>query len=142
MKIIFLDIDGVLNNHNNMCLGVALCPTKCVIMRLLADVCEAKFVISSTWRLHNDCKKQLSMFGIPSTHIHEDWRTTTEHMPLRGAQIELWLKDHPEVTNYVIIDDESDMTEEQLEHHFVKTEFIVGFTHREFMEAKEILDSE
>jgi hypothetical protein len=39
----------------------------------------------------------------------------------RGQQIQAWLEKHPEVTRYAIIDDNSDMTEEQLEHHFVHT---------------------
>ena len=34
----------------------------------------------------------------------------------RGAEIEAWTVQHPEVENYVIIDDEDDMLDEQLFH--------------------------
>jgi hypothetical protein len=38
----------------------------------------------------------------------------------RGHEIELWLKMHPEVSNYVIIDDDNDMLDNQ-RANFVRT---------------------
>jgi hypothetical protein len=34
----------------------------------------------------------------------------------RGAEIQMWLDEHPECSNYVIIDDRTDFTNEQYPH--------------------------
>ena len=43
----------------------------------------------------------------------------TTHTP-RGKEIQQWLDEHPEVTNYVIFDDDSDMLEHQM-NNFICT---------------------
>jgi len=50
----------------------------------------------------------------------------------------MWLDQHPEVNNYLILDDDSNMLEEQLPH-FVKTSLISGMNYDNFIKAKEIL---
>jgi hypothetical protein len=51
---------------------------------------------------------------------------------VRGKEIDRWLKDHPEVEQYCIVDDDSDMLEEQMPY-FVKTTYKEGlqFDHME-----------
>jgi hypothetical protein len=72
MKVIFLDIDGVMNgsdeivdlikNHGKN--GIeATFPTdaKCKLLKQLVDETEAKIVLSSTWRLHSSGLRDLKV---------------------------------------------------------------------------------
>lgn len=139
MKIIFLDIDGVLNVFSNMALGVLLDQTRVAMMRLLAESTNSKIVVSSTWRRHKDCIDRLCDFGLSRGLFHDDWRTTLDDLECRGDQIQLWLNEHSDVTNFVIIDDDSDMLESQMPH-FVKTSMEAGFTNKHFQQAVGILN--
>ena len=83
----------------------------------------ALVVLSSTWRLIDESVATLRAAGILD-HAHPDWRTGY-HGSHRGQQIAEWLEHHPEVTHYVILDDDSDMLPEQVPH-FVQTRFETG----------------
>jgi hypothetical protein len=124
MKVIFLDIDGVLNVY---------CQDRdeygCIFHDHLVDnlkwVVEqtgAKIVVSSTWRLSGE-KSIMDMWNFrnlpgevigitPNLTYGPGLRT---HVP-RGEEIQMWLDEHPEVTNYVIFDDDSDMLENQMKN--------------------------
>jgi hypothetical protein len=45
-------------------------------------------------------------------------RGFSDHTP-RGVEIQQWLDEHPDVTNYVILDDDSDMLEHQMKNFVV-----------------------
>ena len=59
----------------------------------------------------------------------------------RGAEIDGWLKEHPEVVNYVIIDDRTDFTDEQKEH-FVHVDPMWGLTDKHVKLAINVLNHE
>lgn len=59
----------------------------------------------------------------------------------RGDEVKMWLNDHPEVTNYVIIDDRTDFLEEQLDH-FVQVDPYYGLTDDNVNKAKNILNND
>jgi hypothetical protein len=46
----------------------------------------------------------------------------------RGEEIDLWLHEHSEVERYAIIDDESDMLDEQMPSYFRTSFFEDGLT--------------
>ena len=50
MKIIFLDIDGVLNNYNTLGEGANWEPDLVKILNRIIKETKAKIVLSSTWR--------------------------------------------------------------------------------------------
>ena len=130
MKVIFLDIDGVLNytqwyvsdrNPGNLN-GVEgdidpLCAER--INRICKET-DAKIVISSDWRISWPyCIDRLEKGGIKNGLIIDK---TPEHMwnefaseeyKSRGSEIDDWLSQHPECDRYVILDDRKDFTEEQ-----------------------------
>jgi len=139
MKIVFLDIDGVLNHCLTPCpsptsgepLPIPIEPA-CMarLNRLIAET-GAKIVISSSWRLFarwQDLGPALVRHGLVADVIGETpdlvnnaiwldrWRTreggrfTYERLE-RGWEIREWLAAHPEVTAFVILDDCSDMDE-------------------------------
>lgn len=106
MKVIFLDIDGVLN-----------CPTQRGFRRghwgmqqelvdrykRLVQATGAKTVISSTWRLGEDTLDQIRGTGIAIHGITPDLREYNA----RGHEIDEYLRTHPNVEQYAVIDDDA-----------------------------------
>lgn len=120
MRVIFLDFDGVLNSEASFRLEVrkrteriqdTLCPVNCSNFQfILEKVPDVQVVISSTWRvLHelNWLKEKLSSYNIDSSRVIGI--TPRVFSGYRGKEIKEWLEDHSEVTDFVIIDDASDM---------------------------------
>ena len=134
MKIIFLDIDGVLATSKSCSEGfienmVALDGDS---VSRLAALCTggARIVISSSWRkLHTkeEVLAHLERFGLNRSTVHEDWRTVAIDHGIRGVEIAEWLDRHPEVEDFIILDDDDDFTPEQLPRH-VQTTFDDGFS--------------
>ena len=132
-KIIFLDIDGVLNviqeGHDKY--GAIFHKHFVDNLRNLVNSTGAKIVISSTWRqsglsVMQDMWKDRNYpgeiiditpdcFTIVNEGICEFYDTVD-----RGHEIQYWLDRHPEVTHYVILDDDNDMLDSQRQN-FVRT---------------------
>jgi len=156
MRIIFLDIDGVLASFDYLRIishlkeknpdkyGYAF-DLRCVknLQWILNECPDVKIVISSSWKfmkLHN----LLDMWKIrelPGEII--DVTPDLLHTPIetsRGMEIDEWLSKHPEVERYVIIDDDSDMLESQL-NNFIKTNPTYGLTVEDSVKVIQILIS-
>lgn len=134
MKVIFLDVDGVLvtwrshfafssqpiDGSGRFSSGLMKNPDPVTIAFLdkFCTVYYSKIVMSSTWR--SSPKNCHTALGILNQHLHDDWRTI-QSGDKRGVQIQEWLSRHPEVGTYeyFIIDDDSDMLESQM-HAFIK----------------------
>ncbi len=124
MKIIFLDIDGVLNDAPTI-LGTGNdLPTKAHLdcLKQIVDATGAKIVLSSSWRLYksyrNDVKNALSEVGL-------NFIDFTEELEDRDKEIREWLNRHPEVESFVILDDE-DVFATNLREQHVLTSFYEG----------------
>jgi len=124
MHVIFLDVDGVLNTtHSSMW---TISKKKLKLLRRLVETTGAEIVVSSTWRVPRwtaiDNKQPLDVLRkklfyskmkiFDKTPIIYDKGCAVD----RGIEIDQWLKDHPEVTNYVILDDCDEFTKEQKSH--------------------------
>lgn len=159
MKVIFLDFDGVLNSASSFLYesnrrkkhkeqGV-----KGPVMETLCNVCtscfqavldkypDAKVVISSTWREHFDIpwlKAKLASYHIDGNRII-GVTPVDRQGGSRGREIQWWLSNNPEVTHYVIIDDNDwDITPHHGADRFVKTTWEGGMnvTHAEELMEK------
>lgn len=140
MKVLFLDVDGVLNSTRT-CVAFGGYPFELddgsfdmVAIALLQRLCAAadvSVVFSSAWRLHCDFRDAGKAFGLPIID-----RTPSLCGP-RGAEIAAWLAQHPEVEQYAIIDDDADMLPGQLPH-FVKTDPHEGLSWQAFTRLCEI----
>lgn len=115
MKIVFLDIDGVLCTERAIVAAGdpdfgpwPLDPVAVALVGRLADIDpDLRFVLSSDWRTaftHEEIATRFKNHGFIG-RWHEDWRTPSLASGRRGQEIEAWLENHPEVDLYVCIDD-------------------------------------
>jgi hypothetical protein len=161
MKVIFLDIDGVLNHERfykerherrNEEAGwehpySEIDITSVNNLNNLCDETGAKVVISSTWR-HSGleyCKDALEKVGFTGEIIDI---TPTHESRFRGLEILDWIKSNEELigdryynfTEYVILDDDSDMLYWQ-RNNFLLIDRFVGLTMGDVFRAKRILNN-
>jgi hypothetical protein len=168
MKIIFLDMDGVLNSHEHfMREGSTMSewPKGHVdvnaVKRLNQIIArtEAKVVISSTWRKFLDFEQMqavLNEHGFEGEVVGEtpDFNrpeyqqelANLEHPPRfphrfeRGHEISYWLKKCPiDVYSYVVLDDSVDMA--TVRHRHVHTNFNVGLSEHDVEAAVSHLET-
>jgi hypothetical protein len=106
MKVIFLDIDGVLNckkTPNPRKFPYVVDRKLLRRLKRLLDRTGAKVVLSSTWRYDPAGLFSARHWGVPFIDVTPD-------MPKRPRRSEIlaWLRAHPRGTRYAIIDDEDD----------------------------------
>lgn len=139
MKVLFLDIDGVLNRcqmYENMHFGIV---PECVenLNLILKSVPDLQIVISSAWRyamLNKDMtvkgfEYMLLISGVNCQNRIYDHTVADEIIPTRGAQIRNWLDTHAylRIDKYLALDDLiHDFPVQKIEH--LQTEPEKGLT--------------
>lgn len=126
MKIIFLDIDGVLNviPKDFDKFGAIFQQPFVDNFKRIIDETDAKIVISSIWRASGcaSIKEMWKVRSLPGDVI--GITTLVGGYDNRGAEIKEWLEDqrnyNETIDSYVIIDDDTDMLYNQ-RHNFVRT---------------------
>ena len=124
-KILFLDIDGVVNSRATTSFRelYPLDPHMAFMVGKIQLDTDCEVVLSSSWRHHPD--------GVAAVEKRivkiYDKTPTLDHLGVRGHEIQAWLDKHPEVERYAILDDDSDMLDEQ-KPNFFKTTFQNGLT--------------
>lgn len=133
MKTIFLDVDGVLNcDETEDCIGGYMGIEYCAVKMLkeIVDATGAQIVLCSSWKedwykvkkvkqdkLANYLDKRLAEEGltIADKTVDKVWN--------RGEGIINYLKEHPEITTWIILDDEiyDDYEETGCMLHLVQT---------------------
>jgi hypothetical protein len=135
MKLLFLDIDGVLNCKTTMERWNGLIGVDRRLVSMFLEWLSGKdigIVLSSTWRLYDDTKEQLATAGL-------SWIGETPKLrAIRGHEIALYLSETPGVEAYAILDDCSDMLPEQLPF-LVQTSHVHGLRKRNFAKLNRIL---
>lgn len=152
-KIIFLDVDGPLIPGRAMFL-----PNQTQIMEvfdpcavsLINKLCEIngyKLVIHSSWlrimgekETYDHCISQ----GLKAEYFDDDaW--CEGQINWRYTRVAEWLKRHPDVTEYVILDDEpysADLNHEiqhpvDLEGHLILVDYWEGFSYKQFQQVRD-----
>jgi hypothetical protein len=147
MRILFLDFDGVLNNQGSFIyetrrrdewedptatgpVNESLCPICCSnLIYILEHVTDVKIVISSTWRelfSLDWLKEKLQSYHIDSSLVIDVTpQTVSGH---RNREVHMWLDSHPEVTEYVIVDDNLYDGLDLNKGNFVQTHWHEGLT--------------
>lgn len=165
MRVLFLDIDGVVNtfqmykdlpfnipaNELKFVEGyyVDICSpsqkrvsnTQAVI--ILDKIChefDLKIVLSSTWRLghYEETIEALRKAGL-SEDIEIIGKTGRYDSGRRGSEITRWLGEHPGIEDYIILDDDDfDLFEHR--NHLFKTDAYVGITFRTMMDIEKYFE--
>lgn len=156
MKVIFLDVDGVLNSehshsidNNENWMENEVSDIHIQWLKKIVDETGAKIVLSSSWRhyhpkatgsntitdpLFKVLDRKLREAGLEIIDITPDLRGK-----MRGLEVQEWLNAHLDVTKYVILDDDADFTVEQ-KPFFVNTTFKYGLTEILAIKAINILN--
>lgn len=144
MKILFLDVDGVLNSTNfalsernknpGGIMGMDYLAVD--LLRNIVLKTNCKIVLSSTWRIfkwdvfvkelqkHDPTNLILnSTIGTtPNRNVHPEMSPQDN----RGLEIQKWIDENNFTGSFVIVDDDSNMA--HLSGNFIKTEFKTGLT--------------
>lgn len=111
MKVVFLDVDGVLNGHEwiHRREGARINPEPARNVHLLLKYTKAKVVISSTWRswVNRGSMTAVGFSNMLETHgINADVIDVLPrgHVEERATQILAWVAEH-KPSKYVVLDD-------------------------------------
>jgi hypothetical protein len=110
MKVIFLDIDGVLNcdmTPNPRKFPYIVDEGLLARFRELVERTGAFVVLSSTWRVDPVGLLAAKFYKVP----FHDFCPDMPDAP-RCEELIFWLRNHPEVTRYVVLDDDDDCLDE------------------------------
>lgn len=154
MKVIFLDIDGVLNNYQTM----ALTPdgytgiNNGLLKRLSTIVKEtnARIVLSSTWKSEwdknetlctNDGKYMVNKFRQLGLLIFDKIEDVDGSLCMRGASIMKYLKSRNDIEDWVVIDDDEFDFDKypEIMDRFVHTDNLQGLLEKDVEKAINIL---
>lgn len=127
MKVLFLDVDGVLNMHNS---GgpKTLNKNRLRLLERIVTTTGCNIVVSSSWRREPYYLLRLERYlGYRKISIYSTTRDLSHHGLLRGDEIKDWLDTHPDVRQYAIVDDNDNMLDSQ-KPYFVQTHSDIGLT--------------
>ena len=134
MKVVFLDVDGVLNcgESKSRCgCFIGIDDSRVKLLKEIIEKTDAKIVLVSTWKfgwepidkeamdrggIYLDKKMKRQGLTIIDKTYDRGWN--------RGQGINQYLEKHPEITSWIILDDETfEYEEEGVISHLVKTSF-------------------
>lgn len=169
-KVIFLDIDGVLNSNRTLYEDISLEDDLILNLKEIVNKTKAKIILSSSWRLSTEAiaklmdkldKFGLVISGMTCDGVDLDWLekyefdATKKYLDTkfdygenrqikfthdRGAEIFKWLHDHDDCA-YVILDDEiEDIKPYFSESVIVKTSYKTGLTKEDVKKTIQILN--
>ena len=141
MKVIFLDVDGVLNSARDYYSIELSTDSHLELLKELIDRTGAKIVLSSSWRMGLSIRGNLvQRLADYNLEIYDTTPVLYFEGRKRGDEIRAWLDKHEDVVNFVILDDESDMCE-FTKTNLVKTDTNFGLKRKNIEKAVEILDA-
>ena len=141
MKVLFLDIDGV------MCVdGVNIDSGRLLLLKRIVDHTDASIVLSSEWRKDasglTEVAKALSKVGLQLYDITPNFGDVTDGV--RPLEVLDWLDNSANITGWVVIDD-FNLLEEQmgdaLKDNFVRTNEKHGLQESDATQAIEKLNA-
>jgi hypothetical protein len=162
IKIVFLDIDGVLNSgfwndihQKEISDGSLIDEEKIKLLARLVYHTNSKIILHSGWRIWFDSEikpvskeaqklvdllsfEGLKIDGLTPDLTTEEIRKTKKFSLVKADEILSWLKSHNDVTGWVVLDD-LDLHNKQIELHQVKPDPKIGLTVENIEEAEKIL---
>lgn len=137
-KVIFLDVDGVLNDGATKDRAPGGCVGLSAYMignlKKIVDATSAKVVLVSTWK--REWSVDPNERSKDGRYLHDSLAAvgidiadkTVDKIADRGTGIVNWLKEHPEVKKWIVLDDDvfGDYLECGIMHHLVHTRYLYG----------------
>lgn len=146
-KVVFLDIDGVLNNKDTKELTprgfIGIDNNLLVNLKFLVGSTESSIILTSSWKdMQNTDEDYVYLADkFKSAGLEISDKTYEEWASKRGVGIRNYLNSHDDIQEYVIIDDFNfDFYEQDLYPHFVWTDPANGLTKEDADRALEILN--
>lgn len=158
MKVLFLVIDGVLNNDftREVCEGFTFVEDgKALLLKELIDQTGAKVVPLSTWRRGWECKERVQeptpsdwidirLFDALDEKLQEhgiELLSYTEDFGRRSEEIDLWLRQWTgePIESVVILDDMGGAEMRPHARYLVQTDFRDGLLPKHVQKAAEML---
>lgn len=137
---LFIDIDGVLN-----AVGGDIQDKQMDILKEIADSCrKPRLILISYWRENweKDIQRNTpngryidKMFFKHKMKIHDK----TPILHTRNMEISLWLANHPEVKQFIVIDDDGETFTGQIYDNWLQTNTHTGLVKGDVLKAKQIL---
>lgn len=165
MKVVFLDIDGVLNSNYwndshqmEISNGECIDETKVELFAQIIEKTGAVIVMHSGWRFWFDdqlkptrkgasnlvgmlSKYHLGIYDKTPDFTTEEIRKTRKFSLVKAKEIFAWLGSHTEATNYLVIDD-LDLHNDELRKHQIRTDSAVGLTESDVENSIRILNED
>lgn len=157
MKVIFLDVDGVLNSNQRRLEigGESLEEEKVKLLSMIIRRTGAVVVLHSGWRFWfnenmKPVKKEaadlllmLAKYHISVLDKTPDFSTshirkTKQFSLVKADEILSWLKNHTNVENYIVLDD-LDLHNEQFARHQIRTDSAEGLLEKDVSLAVQML---
>lgn len=151
MKVIFLDIDGVLISEeflkDNKSEAI---DRRCIsVLKNVIDKTGAVIVMSSAWRLWFDNEMMpkegysqclydildefgIRIFGKTPDFSTEEIRNKKTFSHIKAKEILAWLNENQDIEKYAVIDD-LDLRNEEVNAHLVRINGLVGITEEDAM---------
>ena len=164
-KIIFLDIDGVLNSNfwndshqMEISDGKLIDSEKVKLLAELIETTDSEIVLHSGWRFWFDenikplrdearhlefllARHGLKISGITPDLSDDEIKRTKKFSKVKAREILLWLDNNPQVENWLVLDD-LDLHNEIIAEHQVMTDSAVGMTEEDVDKAVGFLNVE
>ncbi len=161
-KIIFLDIDGVLNSNlgNNghekeISDGTLIDPEKIQLLSELVKNTGAKIVLHSGWKFWFDSnlhplrkeayhllkllrRENIAIDSVTPDHSTEEIKRNKKFSLVKATEILAWLEEHEEVEEWIVIDD-LDLHNQEVEAHQLRIDSSVGLTASDVHKAEIML---
>lgn len=150
-RVIFLDIDGVLNRTREAT-HIRVDADLVERLRFLVQATGANIVLSTFWRHFEEYIRYiLYRHGIVATAIigHTPGRSGAQDLSAsafdesqytsRAAEIKSWLSANTHVTSFVILDDRPSAADKALMPRFVQTDATQGLSEADIARCQELL---
>ncbi len=162
MKVIFLDIDGVLNSNfwndthkREISDGTLIDEDKVMMLGQLIRNTNATVILHSGWRfwfdrdvkpLRREAERLIEMFekedikidGVTPDHTTEEIRKSKKFSLVKASEILAWISQHDNIENWIVIDD-LDLHNEEVRKHQIFTDAKIGLTVENICEAERSL---
>ena len=162
VRVIFLDIDGVLNsnfrneNHQTeISDGRLIDIEKIRLLSTLVKNTDAKIVLHSGWKFWFDSalrplrkeaehlkmlfeQESLMIVDVTPDHSTEEIKKSKKFSLVKASEILAWLDEHKKVDKWIVIDD-LDLHNSEIEAHQLKTDPHIGLTPDDVRKAESML---